>query len=56
VVGNRERDCVALELMARLLRLEPATEASLPSPRFPGEQAGVTDDWCTAAALAAVGR
>ena len=42
------------------MQLEHATKASLPSPRFPGEQgwyfnqgekAGVTDDWFTVAAL-----
>jgi len=42
------------------MQLEHATRASLPSPRFPGEQgwyfnqgekAGVTDDWFTVAAL-----
>jgi hypothetical protein len=47
------------------LQLEHATKASLPSPRFPGEQgwyyhqgekAGVTDDWFTVAALVAAGR
>jgi Protein of unknown function (DUF1329) len=47
------------------LQLEHATKASLPSPRFPGEQgwyfnqgekSGVTDDWFTVAALVAAGR
>jgi hypothetical protein len=47
------------------LQLEHATKASLPSPRFPGEQgwyfnqgekAGITDDWFTVAALVAAGR
>jgi hypothetical protein len=47
------------------LQLEHATKASLPSPRFPGEQgwyfhqgekAGTTDDWFTVAALVAAGR
>jgi hypothetical protein len=47
------------------IQLEHATKASLPSPRFPGEQgwyyhqgekAGVTDDWFTVAALVAGGR
>jgi uncharacterized protein DUF1329 len=47
------------------LQLEHATKASLPSPRFPGEQgwyfhqgekAGMTDDWFTVAALVAAGR
>src|SRR5262245_7301128 len=47
------------------IQLEHATKASLPSPRFPGEQgwyfnqgekAGVTDDWFTVAALVAAGR
>jgi len=47
------------------MQLEHATKASLPSPRFPGEQgwyyhqgekAGVTDDWFTVAALVAAGR
>jgi hypothetical protein len=47
------------------LQLEHATKASLPSPRFPGEQgwyfhqgekAGATDDWFTVAALVAAGR
>jgi hypothetical protein len=42
------------------MQLEPAPRASLPSPRFPGEQgwyfnqgekAGVTDDWFSVAAL-----
>ena len=42
------------------MQLEHATKASLPSPRFPGEQgwyfnqgekAGITDDWFTVAAL-----
>jgi hypothetical protein len=46
------------------MQLEHATKASLPSPRFPGEQgwyfnqgerAGVTDDWFTVAALVASG-
>ena len=46
------------------IQLEHATRASLPSPRFPGEQgwyfnqgekAGVTDDWFTVAALVAAG-
>ena len=46
------------------MQLEHATKASLPSPRFPGEQgwyfhqgekAGVTDDWFTVAALVAAG-
>jgi len=46
------------------IQLEHATKASLPSPRFPGEQgwyfnqgekAGVTDDWFTVAALVAAG-
>jgi hypothetical protein len=46
------------------LQLEHATKASLPSPRFPGEQgwyfhqgekAGITDDWFTVAALVAAG-
>jgi hypothetical protein len=46
------------------MQLEHATRASLPSPRFPGEQgwyfnqgekAGVTDDWFTVAALVAAG-
>jgi hypothetical protein len=47
------------------LQLEHATKASLPSPRFPGEQgwyfhqgekSGATDDWFTVAALVAAGR
>jgi hypothetical protein len=47
------------------MQLEHATKASLPSPRFPGEQgwyyhqgekAGVTDDWFTVAALVAAGK
>ena len=47
------------------IQLEHATKASLPSPRFPGEQgwyfnqgekAGITDDWFTVAALVAAGR
>src|SRR5262249_32061076 len=47
------------------MQLEHATKASLPSPRFPGEQgwyyhqgekAGVTDDWFTVAPLSAAGR
>jgi Protein of unknown function (DUF1329) len=47
------------------LQLEHATKASLPSPRFPGEQgwyfhqgekAGLSDDWFTVAALVAAGR
>jgi len=47
------------------MQLEHATKASLPSPRFPGEQgwyyhqgekSGVTDDWFTVAALVAAGR
>ncbi len=47
------------------MQLEHATKASLPSPRFPGEQgwyyhqgekAGVTEDWFTVAALVAAGR
>jgi hypothetical protein len=47
------------------MQLEHATKASLPSPRFAGEQgwyyhqgekAGVTDDWFTVAALVAAGR
>jgi hypothetical protein len=47
------------------MQLEHATKASLPSPRFPGEQgwyyhqgekAGITDDWFTVAALVAAGR
>jgi hypothetical protein len=46
------------------MQLEHATRASLPSPRFPGEQgwyfnqgekAGVTDDWFTVAALVNAG-
>ncbi|HZP40897.1 MAG TPA: DUF1329 domain-containing protein [Candidatus Binatia bacterium] len=46
------------------IQLEHATKASLPSPRFPGEQgwyyhqgekAGVTDDWFTVAALVNAG-
>src|SRR5690242_20533088 len=46
------------------MQLEHATRASLPSPRFPGEQgwyfnqgekAGITDDWFTVAALVAAG-
>ena len=46
------------------MQLEHATKASLPSPRFPGEQgwyfnqgekAGVTDDWFTVAALVNAG-
>jgi hypothetical protein len=46
------------------MQLEHATRASLPSPRFPGEQgwyfnqgekSGVTDDWFTVAALVAAG-
>jgi hypothetical protein len=46
------------------MQLEHATKASLPSPRFPGEQgwyyhqgekAGITDDWFTVAALVAAG-
>jgi hypothetical protein len=46
------------------MQLEHATKASLPSPRFPGEQgwyyhqgekAGVTDDWFTVAALVSAG-
>jgi uncharacterized protein DUF1329 len=46
------------------IQLEHATKASLPSPRFPGEQgwyfnqgekAGITDDWFTVAALVAAG-
>jgi hypothetical protein len=48
-----------------ILQLEHATKASLPSPRFPGEQgwyfhhgekAGITDDWFTVASLVAAGR
>jgi hypothetical protein len=47
------------------MQLEHATKASLPSPRFPGEQgwyfnqgekAGVTDDWFTVAAMVAAGK
>jgi hypothetical protein len=47
------------------MQLEHATKASLPSPRFPGEQgwyfhqgekAGITEDWFTVAALVAAGR
>ena len=47
------------------MQLEHATKASLPSPRFPGEQgwyfhqgekSGATDDWFTVAALVAAGR
>jgi len=47
------------------MQLEHATKASLPSPRFPGEQgwyfhqgekAGVSDDWFTVAALVAAGK
>jgi hypothetical protein len=47
------------------MQLEHATKASLPSPRFPGEQgwyyhqgekAGIMDDWFTVAALVAAGR
>ncbi len=47
------------------MQLEHATKASLPSPRFPGEQgwyfnqgekAGITDDWFTVAALVASGK
>jgi hypothetical protein len=46
------------------LQLEHATKASLPSPRFPGEQgwyfhqgekAGIADDWFTVASLVAAG-
>jgi len=46
------------------MQLEHATKASLPSPRFPGEQgwyyhqgekAGITDDWFTVAALVNAG-
>jgi hypothetical protein len=46
------------------MQLEHATKASLPSPRFPGEQgwyfnqgekAGATDDWFTVAALVSAG-
>ena len=46
------------------MQLEHATKASLPSPRFAGEQgwyfnqgekAGVTDDWFTVAALVSAG-
>jgi len=46
------------------MQLEHATKASLPSPRFPGEQGwyfhqgekvGVTDDWFTVAALVGAG-
>jgi hypothetical protein len=46
------------------MQLEHATRASLPSPRFPGEQgwyfnqgekSGITDDWFTVAALVAAG-
>ncbi len=46
------------------MQLEHATRASLPSPRFPGEQgwyfnqgekAAITDDWFTVAALVAAG-
>jgi hypothetical protein len=46
------------------MQLEHATKASLPSPRFPGEQgwyfnqgekSGVTDDWFTVAALVNAG-
>ena len=46
------------------MQLDHATRASLPSPRFPGEQgwyfnqgekAGVTDDWFTVAALVSAG-
>jgi len=46
------------------MQLEHATRASLPSPRFPGEQgwyfnqgekAGIADDWFTVAALVAAG-
>ena len=46
------------------MQLEHATKASLPSPRFPGEQgwyfnqgekSGITDDWFTVAALVAAG-
>jgi hypothetical protein len=46
------------------MQLEHATKASLPSPRFPGEQGwyfhqgekvGATDDWFTVAALVAAG-
>jgi hypothetical protein len=46
------------------MQLEHATRASLPSPRFPGEQgwyfnqgekAGITDDWFTVAALVSAG-
>ncbi|HXJ33396.1 MAG TPA: DUF1329 domain-containing protein [Candidatus Eisenbacteria bacterium] len=46
------------------MQLEHATKASLPSPRFPGEQgwyyhqgekAGITDDWFTVAALVGAG-
>jgi hypothetical protein len=46
------------------IQLEHATKASLPSPRFPGEQgwyfnqgekAGITDDWFTVAALVNAG-
>ena len=32
-----------------------ATRAALPSLRFPGEQAGITDEWFTVAALVAAG-
>jgi hypothetical protein len=47
------------------MQLEHATKASLPSPRFPGEQgwyfhqgekAGVTDDWFTVAAMVQAGK
>jgi hypothetical protein len=46
------------------MQLEHATKASLPSPRFPGEQgwyfnqgekAGISDDWFTVAALVSAG-
>jgi len=46
------------------MQLEHATRASLPSPRFPGEQgwyfnqgekSGITDDWFTVAALVGAG-
>jgi len=46
------------------MQLEHATKASLPSPRFPGEQgwylnqgekSGITDDWFTVAALVSAG-
>src|SRR5207253_784725 len=57
-----ERDLPALVMVD--MQLEHATKASLPSRRFPGEQgwyfnqgeqAGITDDWFTVAALVNAG-